>query len=166
MISPVLKTNRIKYIAKLAIVIFWMLAIFLLSNEPASESSRRSGRVVDLLSDYVSSGTDSVSMFLVRKSAHIFMFFVLGILLYVLMRSFAVSPKKQVIFSIVFAFCYAIFDEIHQTFVPGRSGEARDVVIDTLGASVGVLVSYVVIRRVASRAKSKVENVDLSAPTD
>lgn len=143
-----------------------MTLIFLLSNEPASESSRRSGRVVDLLGDYVSTGGEDISTFLVRKSAHIFMFFVLGILLYVLMRSFTVSPKKQVMFSIVFAFCYAVFDEIHQTFVPGRSGEARDVLIDTLGASVGVLVSYFVIRRVASRAKSNDDIVDLSAPTD
>lgn len=122
-----------------------MVTIFLLSNEPASLSSARSGRVVDLLGEYASAGSESISMFLVRKSAHIFMFFVLGILIYALLQSFNLSRKKQIAYSVLIAFCYAMFDELHQMFVPGRSGEARDILIDTIGASVGVLLCYWVV---------------------
>ena len=35
---------------------------------------------------------------------------------------------------------YAISDEIHQYFVPGRSAEIRDVLIDVLGANIGILL--------------------------
>jgi VanZ family protein len=34
---------------------------------------------------------------------------------------------------------YGIFDEIHQTFVPTRTGTLRDVFIDMIGISIGVL---------------------------
>ncbi len=33
---------------------------------------------------------------------------------------------------------YAIFDEIHQLYVPGRSGEIIEVLIDSVGAGVGI----------------------------
>lgn len=35
---------------------------------------------------------------------------------------------------------YACTDEIHQLFVPGRSGQFRDVMIDSLGAFIGILI--------------------------
>jgi VanZ family protein len=35
---------------------------------------------------------------------------------------------------------YAVSDEVHQLFVPGRTGSALDVVLDALGVAVGVLV--------------------------
>lgn len=35
-------------------------------------------------------------------------------------------------------FLYAVSDEIHQIFVPGRSGEPRDVLIDTSGVLIGI----------------------------
>lgn len=34
---------------------------------------------------------------------------------------------------------YAMTDEFHQLFVPGRSGQAKDVLLDSCGAAVGVL---------------------------
>ncbi len=45
---------------------------------------------------------------------------------------------------------YAITDEIHQTFVPGRSGRVTDVLIDAAGAAVGVLVMTWLHRRARS----------------
>jgi VanZ family protein len=35
---------------------------------------------------------------------------------------------------------YAIFDEIHQGFAPGRHATRRDVIIDALGATVAVFL--------------------------
>jgi VanZ family protein len=37
---------------------------------------------------------------------------------------------------------YAMSDEFHQSFVPGRRATAQDVVIDCLGGMVGLLASY------------------------
>ena len=37
---------------------------------------------------------------------------------------------------------YAATDEFHQLFVAGRSGQIKDVLIDTIGACIGLLVLY------------------------
>jgi len=38
------------------------------------------------------------------------------------------------------SFLYACSDEFHQTFVPGRAGQFKDVLIDTAGALIGLIV--------------------------
>ena len=54
---------------------------------------------------------------------------------------------KSILLSIGISFLYACSDEIHQLFVPGRSGNILDVLIDTVGASVGVLVFSFIVRK-------------------
>ena len=41
---------------------------------------------------------------------------------------------------------YAITDEIHQLFVPGRSGMIKDVFIDSLGIITGVIICLIIIK--------------------
>ena len=52
--------------------------------------------------------------------------------------------KKTGILSFLFSVIYALSDEFHQTFVPGRDGNIVDVLIDSSGALVGILVSCIV----------------------
>ena len=44
---------------------------------------------------------------------------------------------KTVVLAIICAFVYGISDEFHQSFVPGRTAEFRDVIADFCGAAVG-----------------------------
>ena len=41
---------------------------------------------------------------------------------------------------------YAVFDEIHQMFIPGRTGMIQDIGIDTLGAFFGILIVISIIK--------------------
>jgi len=67
---------------------------------------------------------------LVRKAGHFFAYFILaGLLTYGYQKSSRLRPG--LILALVFL--YACTDEFHQVFVPGRSGEFRDVLIDTSG---------------------------------
>ena len=52
----------------------------------------------------------------------------------------------NILLSLIFSFLYACTDELHQIFVPGRSAQFRDVLIDTLGASFGTLITYLTIK--------------------
>lgn len=52
---------------------------------------------------------------------------------------------------IALATLYGIADEIHQSFVPGRTPDSMDVLVDLIGASVGSLLALWVARRAASR---------------
>lgn len=58
------------------------------------------------------------------------------------------GPKFSLYADLPFCFLYACSDEWHQTFVPGRSGSFRDVLIDMVGVVVGIgLVFFVYMLR-------------------
>ena len=126
----------IKYIS----VAIWMLVIFHLSSEVAGTSSARSNEIVRTIQSIGVSAPADLLTFLVRKAAHISAYFILGILLFNLLKEYGLGVKKMIFISIGIAMLYACTDELHQMFVPGRSGEVRDVLIDTAGAAVGVVV--------------------------
>ncbi len=77
----------------------------------------------------------------VRKLAHLTEYAVLGALLE------RALPRPLPAF--VLGVAYAASDELHQHFVPGRTGEPLDVAID----AVGVLVGIVAYRRLRRRAE-------------
>ena len=131
----------------------WMLAIFLFSNEVADSSSARSGVIVEFISQSVSWSQDLLT-FLTRKAAHIFIYFVLGLLTFNVVKDFRLSKKRVVLLSVVFVMLYAVTDEFHQMFVPGRSAELRDVLIDTVAGAAGILLYYFVTK-LRSRNSSK-----------
>lgn len=63
------------------------------------------------------------------------------ILAYLLARAF--HGKRKIAFwpflaALDFALLYGLFDEIHQTFVPGRLFETKDLAVDAVGVGVGL----------------------------
>ena len=74
--------------------------------------------------------------FTFKKLAHMAEYGILTVLLFNALR-IHISSKGQSLFAAVsIATLYALSDEWHQTFVPGREGTLRDVGIDTLGVLV------------------------------
>lgn len=131
---------KARLIFKYILVSIWMLVIFLMSSEVAVTSSARSDEIVRTIQSIGVSTPTNILTFLVRKTAHICAYFILGILLFNLLKEYELAVKKMIFLSIAIAMLYACTDELHQMFVPGRSGEVRDVLIDTAGAAVGVVV--------------------------
>lgn len=131
------RQNRI--IVSLILIAIWMLVIFLMSNEIAGTSSARSDEIVRTIQSIGVNAPADLLTFLVRKAAHISAYFVLGVLLFNSLKEYGLGVKKMIFLSIAIAMLYACTDELHQMFVPGRSGEVRDVIIDTAGAAVGVV---------------------------
>ena len=146
----------IRKVIKIILVLLWMVMIFLLSKEVAVKSSKKSDgliiKSVELftgksLSDQEKEKVLKYLVFPVRKCAHLSLYLILGILVISLLREYMVINTKLVLLSLLICFLYACSDEIHQLFIPGRSGEARDVLIDTLGACLGVSFYYLVFRK-------------------
>ncbi len=48
--------------------------------------------------------------------------------------------RRLCIFSFIFSFFYAISDEFHQLFVPGRLASIGDIIADTIGIIIGVYI--------------------------
>ena len=136
-----------------------VVTIFLLSAQEAEVSSRNSlgvlTAVTEIISDvfHISVDEDQISNVhnFFRKMAHFSIYAVLSVFAYNMFRQ--LIEKKKLIFIVTFIFCVtvAISDEIHQIFIPGRSAEIRDVLIDTLGVCVGLVVVWVVSMLVKRR---------------
>lgn len=79
--------------------------------------------------------------FIVRKGAHFTAYAILGGLCFANLRSLnKFKLKSNFLIALVISALYAASDELHQYFVPGRSCEFRDVMIDSCGALTGIIV--------------------------
>lgn len=81
-----------------------------------------------------------------RKCMHASEYFVLSILIYNFLKNLKISGWKTVIISIGISFLYACTDEFHQLFVAGRTSQFTDVLIDTLGAIIGIAMVIIGIK--------------------
>ena len=131
-----------------------MIIIFLFSAKPAvssAESSRTiANAVLNIAENFMDPALwqedrdnvlDTVDH-IVRKTAH---FMEYAILASAIELHYWITKRKGIRFillSILFSFLYAATDEFHQLFVPGRSGEFKDVMIDTVGAATGAFLFY------------------------
>ena len=133
------------------IVIAIMAFIFFQSALPADLSSEESGRVVDLivrLFQGVAPIDRETLVFIVRKGAHFTEYMILGGFLVRKAANQAKMPApawRNCFISWLAGTLYAVTDEIHQTFVPGRSCELRDMGIDSCGVLTGALAVSLVI---------------------
>ncbi len=133
-----------------------MVSIFSFSMQTADESAELSGGFSVKLFSFLIPGfkdlspaeqTEYISGFFVsiRKVAHFSLYFAMGIFSFC---AFITYKKIKAVIRILSAFIlcglYAISDEIHQYFVPGRACELRDVLIDCSGAllSIGLLTLF------------------------
>lgn len=148
------------------IVVLWMGIIFVFSAQPATKSNHLSKKVTQVIIETVGKvlplevdkgATDLISELnrTIRKFAHGLSYFILGILV---MHASMISFSKKgvaVFFTLIFCPLYAISDEWHQMFVPGRSAQVQDVIIDTIGAVTGIII-YVGIAFVVKRWKRRI----------
>ena len=135
------------------LVISTMVAIFLFSAENAEDSRKTSGTVIRAAAEILVPGFDSMTEAeqkalidsvtkTVRKLAHFTIYAWLGFWLQLLLRSYRKHPL--IALAVILAAMYAVTDELHQLLVSGRSGEIRDVLIDSSGALVGAVISFVI----------------------
>ena len=93
---------------------------------------------------------------ILRKLAHFSIYMVVGILIMTFVSTYKLLLWKKLFISIMVGVVYAISDEFHQTFIQGRSGELRDVLIDTTGVVCGIAIILIIISVYkALREKSK-----------
>jgi VanZ family protein len=82
----------------------------------------------------------------VRKTAHVVEYSILGVLVWRLIHfepAFAEHGMgRQIWLALMFSALYAASDEFHQHFVAGRQAAVRDVLLDTCGAALGLLVLW------------------------
>lgn len=138
--------KKIKWI----LVVLWMIVIFIFSNETSTMSNEKSRFFIYLIQTLgldLNAFFGNLSNFMVRKASHFLEYFILAILLFNIIKG-KFEIKKVFIISIVIVVLYACTDEIHQIFIPGRTARIKDIVIDTVGGSIGLLVGYFINKKI------------------
>ncbi len=160
------KLSRRLRFAAWAPAVLWYWEIWRLSDQPAAVSGAVSdgllGWVLGLLCPSYAgaaapartAAVEALSFF-ERKAAHMFLYFMLALFI-----CLAVSTLRRLRgrrYAVTLALCALLagLDEYHQTFIPGRSGELRDVLVDTAGAAIGLafpaLAAWIIRRKGRSR---------------
>ena len=139
----------------LILAIAVMVTIFILSSQDADRSSDTSSTLTRIAiklmyRDYDAASPErqremwSTASFIVRKLAHFSIYTALGLCVSgAAGKRRLFSPKSAGV--VIFGLIYAVSDEFHQHFVPGRSCEFRDMMIDTGGVLTGMLISFVLM---------------------
>lgn len=133
-------------IAAWAAVVIWMACIFYFSHQPGEESSEHSTVIVQIVSKIVLNEGSPVKPviseaelhMLIRKLAHLSEYALLGALLVNALRYEIKSKILIARTAAIVGFAYAVSDEFHQLFIPGRSGCFQDVLIDSVGLAFGL----------------------------
>ena len=134
------------------LLIALMTVIFCFSAQSADDSTVESSRICRavapaVFSDYAQKTPDVQEelalglTFVVRKAAHFTEYALLGGLWYLWLR----RRRLGWCLSLAAAALYAVTDEVHQLFVPGRAGMVQDVLLDSTGAACGVASVFVLL---------------------
>ena len=75
--------------------------------------------------------------FVIEKSAHTFEFSVLAALLTRALGGTGSSRRRAFFLAVGLTWLYALSDEFHQRFVPGRQADWGDILVDWLAALLG-----------------------------
>lgn len=138
----------------IAILIVWLIVIFMFSNQGGETSTITSNNVsknIFNIYEKISSKTYSKeekekiiesSITVVRKTAHVFEYFILGLLLINALKDYRKFDYRLLIYSIVLCFICAFFDEFHQLFIPNRTGRVVDTFIDSIGFISSTVIYY------------------------
>lgn len=137
-------------IISIVFIILISVTIFGFSAQNGESSGSLSKSIIIKIADILNVNKnrtkfEDIGEKIIRKLAHFTIYAFLGICIATFITTFKMKEKLQVICSIIWSFLYAGTDEIHQLFSPGRHGSFGDVLLDTIGAGVGICIVFIII---------------------
>lgn len=162
------------------IFLIWMGAIFIFSSQTGYVSNLISNKVASVIdgnkSFYGTSGasgeyvdkqgniykknkdnynekTEQKVNLGIRKIAHMLEYFVLAIIVTLILNRFGMKGENAIIYILFICLFAAVLDEFHQSFVPGRTSQLSDVLIDFTGSLISCLLCYLYLTRKNKKEK-------------
>lgn len=127
------------------LVLIWMTIIFIMSSFNAEDSANQSNFIVNIISNIFNIENVKLLSLIIRKLAHFTEYLILGTL--VINMFTKNNAKKTYLLSILLCIIYAISDEIHQIFTPGRACQIKDILIDSVGSITGIYLFKLLKKR-------------------
>lgn len=150
------------------ILIVLLLCTFYIIFGFSSQDGEKSGGISKRITDFIlekSAKYNSLEMSekeqvnkrterIIRKIAHFSIYTLVGFLLMALFSTYEnIKRKYQIYISTIIGILYAISDEIHQSFTPGRGPKITDVFIDSLGVFFGITVILLILEVINRKNK-------------
>ncbi len=178
------KKKKIGLIVSFTLILLMILIIFKLSSMNTNNSNGASTNIIGMFIEDTLSITNKYEITSsypnktkierasnllnppLRKVMHSAVYLILGILILFFINSLYKNNKyiKSSVLTIIITFLLASLDEYHQTFVMGRTGQFKDVVIDSIGALIGIIIYgtyYYTYRRGLKRGRRELkEKID------
>ena len=158
-----MKKNIIRVIL-LILLLGTFYIIFGFSGQDGEESSGLSRKETEFITDNIFQLSNESKIqyinqleYIIRKLAHFSIYTIVGILLMGFVSTYEMEKIKKIYISIVMGITYAISDEIHQAFIPGRAAKLTDVIIDTMGVFLGIVILLIFMKLVYKRKHNTVE---------
>lgn len=158
-----------KYILTWIPAVLIMAVIFFFSSKPSYSSGESSMSIANMLLNAYESISDTSFEeeirteklgsidYIVRKGAHFTEYALLSAALALPLYVRKIRGIRLMLLTMLTAVLYAASDEFHQIFVPGRSGEIRDVIIDGAGAFIGFILFSAAGSLIARRTVHPIE---------
>lgn len=138
-----------------------MLLIFGFSGQSREESGGLSAKLAQPVTAFIASFREGITpeetaaLFedvdsAIRKCAHFAEYGCLAVLLFLILHSYG---RGWWWLPWLLATLYAVTDEIHQLYSPGRSCQVKDILVDSLGALTGAAGVWLIIKFWKQRRK-------------
>ncbi|MBC8062340.1 MAG: VanZ family protein [Clostridiaceae bacterium] len=94
----------------------------------------------------------------IRKNAHAFEYIIIAVLLSHMLIVHGMRGRDAIIYILFISLLFAVTDEFHQLFIPGRGSKVSDVIIDFGGTLIGLGSYYLFKFKLLNLKKPKVLN--------
>jgi len=165
----------LKKIIAICICSIWMIVIFCNSSDNGEISQQKSYYLLNLIKvnykSIVKSSSicneinsivlkicktnkiDEKSDKIIRKTAHVFEYFMLAAVISAVLFSFNFTGENAVIYIMFLCLFCSVTDEFHQSFVPGRTSKVSDILIDFCGSIIGMFIFYLFYYKIYQKLK-------------
>lgn len=150
------------------IIMILLLATFFIIFGFSSQNGEQSGKLSNKIAKFVvenlpiekNNNTLERAQRVIRKIAHFSIYTIVGFLIMSFISTYpTIVEEKQMISSLLIGIFYATSDEIHQGFVPGRSPQVTDVILDSMGVFLGILLLLLILK-IYKKLQIKRENLE------
>lgn len=155
------KKYPVKIILAWSMVVIWMAVIFVFSHQSSEVSGGFSASLAEFFLRLFGMAADEAAVSLadnvIRNIAHGFIFFVLGLFVSYAFETVNIREFANAGLTFIVSSIYAVSDEVHQIFIPGRAGQLIDFLIDALGIVIAIIVYQLIKTIIDMRAELAVK---------
>lgn len=99
--------------------------------------------------------------FAAKKLAHILEYGIFAVISYRALINSGVNKPLAYYIAIIIPFIYGASDELHQSFTPTRTPTIRDIVFDTIGASIAIYLLAKLLPKAPVKVKIWAKKLDI-----